>query len=47
VRSGNSVDGPRTYTVEPHKQLTDSWNVTAIGAPEYDLSVYGPNASAE
>jgi phospholipase C len=43
VRSGNSLDGPRTYTVEPHKRLSDSWSVTAIGASDYDLSVYGPN----
>jgi phospholipase C len=43
VRSGNSADLPRTYTVEPHKHLTDSWSVAAIGASKYDLSVYGPN----
>jgi phospholipase C len=43
VRSGNVVDGPRTYTVEPHKRLSDSWDVTAIGASAYDVSVYGPN----
>ena len=43
VRSGHSADAPRTYTVEPHKHLTDSWSVAAIGASEYDLSVYGPN----
>ena len=40
VRSGNSADGPRTYTVEPHKHLLDSWR---IGGSDYDLSVYGPN----
>ena len=43
VRSGNSADAPRTYTVEPHKHLTDSWSVAANGASAYDLSVYGPN----
>ena len=43
VRSGNGTDMPRTYTVEPHKHLTDSWSVAAIGASKYDLSVYGPN----
>ena len=39
VRSGNAADLVRTYTVEPGKQLADSWNAT----PSYDLSVYGPN----
>ena len=39
VRSGNSADNVRTYTVEPGKQLADMWNV----ASSYDLSVYGPN----
>jgi phospholipase C len=43
VRSGNSVDEPRTYTVEPHQRLSDSWDVTAGGATDYDISVYGPN----
>jgi phospholipase C len=39
VRSGNPADNARTYTVEPGKQLADTWNA----APSYDLSVYGPN----
>ena len=39
VRSGNSTDLPRTYTVEPGKQLSDDWQVSS----SYDLSVYGPN----
>jgi phospholipase C len=43
VRSGNSADMPRTYTVEPRKRLFDEWNVTLTGASDYDLSVYGPN----
>ena len=43
VRSRHSADIPRTYTVEPQKQLADTWSVTAIGASDYDLSVYGPN----
>src|SRR5262249_15061153 len=43
VRSGNSADIPRTYTVEPSKHLSDVWNVMSIGAAEYALSVYGPN----
>jgi len=39
VRSGNPADLVRTYTVEPGKQLSDTWNETG----NYDLSVYGPN----
>jgi phospholipase C len=39
VRSTNPADLARTYTVEPGKQLSDSWNV----GPSYNLSVYGPN----
>jgi hypothetical protein len=39
VRSGNIADAPRFYTVEPGKQLTDTWSETST----YDLSVYGPN----
>src|SRR5262245_12848291 len=41
VRSGNSVDGPRTYTVEAGKSLFDRWSAAPDG--RYDLSVYGPN----
>ena len=43
VRSGNVADAFRTYTVEPQKQLSGAWDITAIGAADYDLSVYGPN----
>jgi len=39
VRSGNPADVVRTYTVEPGKHLSDTWNV----ASSYDLSVFGPN----
>ena len=41
VRSGNPLDLPRTYTVEPGLTLSDRWTVAANGS--YDLSVYGPN----
>ncbi len=41
VRSGVTLDAPRTYTVEPGKTLTDSW--AAAGDGRYALSVYGPN----
>jgi len=40
ARSGNLADAPRTYTVEPGKQLSGSWSVGASG---YDLAVHGPN----
>ena len=39
VRSGNTADNVRAYTVEPGKKLTGTWSVGA----QYDLSVYGPN----
>jgi phospholipase C len=39
VRSGNTADLPRSYTVEAGKSLADVWSVTE----SYDLSVYGPN----
>jgi phospholipase C len=39
VRSANLADVVRTYTVEPGKHLSDSWNA----APSYNLSVHGPN----
>jgi phospholipase C len=42
VRSGNPADLVRTYTVEPGKQLSDTWTEVS----SYDLSVYGPNGFA-
>lgn len=39
VRSGNSADLPRSYTVEAGKSLDDKWSASSA----YDLSVYGPN----
>ena len=39
VRSTNTADLVRTHTVEPGKQVSDSWKVGA----SYNLSVYGPN----
>jgi phospholipase C len=43
VRSGNTQDGPWTYTVGAHGQLIEAWPVRANGQSKYDLSVYGPN----
>ena len=39
VRSADPAQDPRSYTVEPGKQLTDTWDA----ASGYDLSVHGPN----
>jgi phospholipase C len=39
VRSGNPMDLVRTYTVEPGKELQDTWSIGS----SYDLKVYGPN----
>jgi len=39
VRSGNTDDVARSYTVEPGKHLFGTWKV----ASSYDLSVHGPN----
>jgi phospholipase C len=39
VRSGNTGDPVRYYTVEPGKTLAGAWNV----ASTYNLFVYGPN----
>lgn len=43
VRSGNSSQGPWTYTISTGEGLIDSWPITASNLPGYDLSVYGPN----
>ncbi|AKJ27328.1 phosphocholine-specific phospholipase C [Caldimonas brevitalea] len=43
VRSGKGAHPPRTYTVEPQRLLSGSWDVASAGASEYDLAVYGPN----
>lgn len=42
VRSGNSAEGPWTYTVEAGKSLANSWNLAA-SQRRYDFSVFGPN----
>ena len=43
VRRADRNEAPRTYTVEPGKRILDNWNVAALGASDYDISVYGPN----
>ena len=42
VRSGNTADPVRSYTVEAGKTLADTWNA----ASSYNLAVYGPNGFA-
>jgi phospholipase C len=39
VRSAAGTQPPRTYTVEPGKQLRDTWEPVS----GYDLTVHGPN----
>ncbi len=43
VRSGNTQEGPWTYTVSPGGKLKETWAIRAKGQKQYDLSVYGPN----
>src|SRR5262249_34668654 len=43
VYSGDGQSGPWTYSVGPHTEISDTWNLTANGQTEYDLSVFGPN----
>lgn len=43
VRSSNSNEMPRSYTVEPNRLMTGSWDVRVNGYDQYDLTVYGPN----
>jgi phospholipase C len=39
VRQAGSADGPRSYTVESGKRVTDTWTFDEA----YDVSVHGPN----
>jgi phospholipase C len=43
VRSGSDAHIPRSYTVEPNKSLSGSWNLGAIGVADCNLTVHGPN----
>ncbi|MEO8053241.1 MAG: phospholipase C, phosphocholine-specific, partial [Acidobacteriota bacterium] len=43
VHSGSNAHIPRTYTVEPGKSLSDTWNLGSIGVADCNLSVSGPN----
>jgi phospholipase C len=43
VRSGDSQNGPWTYTVGTDTEVSDTWDFAADNQTVYDLSVYGPN----
>ncbi len=43
VRSGNSSQGPWSYTVGRGASVSDTYAITANNLTAYDLSVYGPN----
>lgn len=43
VRSGDSQNGPWTYTVGTETEVSDTWDFAADNQAVYDLSVYGPN----
>jgi phospholipase C len=43
VRSGNSSQGPWTYTVGQGQHVSDTYAITANKLTAYDLTVYGPN----
>jgi phospholipase C len=43
VRSALGAHAPRSYTVEPGKQLAGLWPVKAQGLAAYGLAVHGPN----
>jgi phospholipase C len=43
VYTGQGQFLPRTYTVGPGAELSDTWSFSSIGQSTYDISVYGPN----
>jgi phospholipase C len=43
VRSGNSSQGPWTYTVGTGASVSDTYAITANNLTAYDLEVFGPN----
>jgi phospholipase C len=43
VRSGNSTQGPWSYTVGEGARVSDTYAITGNNLTAYDLSVYGPN----
>jgi phospholipase C len=43
VYSGSGEFSPRTYTVSPNAQVSDTWDYGAINLGQYNLLVFGPN----
>jgi phospholipase C len=43
VYSGNGEFSPRTYTVGPQDEVSDTWDYGAIDLSQYRLLVFGPN----
>ena len=43
VYSGSGEFAPRTYTVSPNADVSDSWDYGTINVNQYDLLVFGPN----
>jgi phospholipase C len=43
IYTGQGQFLPRTYTVSPGAELSDTWSFSGIGQSTYDISVYGPN----
>jgi phospholipase C len=43
VYSGNGEFSPRTYTVGPQDEVSDTWDYGAIDLSQYNLLVFGPN----
>jgi phospholipase C len=43
VYSGSGEFSPRTYTVGPNAEVSDTWDYAAINLSQYSLLVFGPN----
>ena len=43
VYSSSGQFAPRTYSVAPNTEVSDTWNYATISLNEYDLLVFGPN----
>ena len=43
VYTGAGEFAPRTYTVSPNAEVSDTWNYEAINQSQYNLLVFGPN----
>jgi phospholipase C len=43
VYTGSGQFAPRTYTIAPNTEVSDTWNYATINLNEYNLLVFGPN----